>query len=122
FKRHQRPSSTDGHAGGTPMDRRTAVPARAGGVTVLLALLLVMSGAVAALALRATHLVGTLPGTRPEPYVELLAVALGAAAATWVGISTLLGLGCVVVRALGRSWGAGERLVLRVAPAVVRRA
>lgn len=104
------------------MDRRTAVPARAGGVTVLLALLLVMSGAVSALALRATHLVGTLPGTRPEPYVELLAVALGAAAATWVGVSTLLGLGCVVVRALGRSWGAGERLVLRVAPAVVRQA
>ncbi|MCO7274346.1 LysM peptidoglycan-binding domain-containing protein [Cellulosimicrobium cellulans] len=104
------------------MDRRTAVPARAGGVAVLLALLLVMSGAVTVLALRAAHLVTTLSGTRPEPFVELLAVALGAVAATWVGISALVGLGCVVVRALGSSWGAGERLVLRVAPAVVRRA
>ncbi|MGM7422444.1 LysM peptidoglycan-binding domain-containing protein [Cellulosimicrobium sp. ES-005] len=104
------------------MDRRTAVPARAGGVGVLLALLLVMSGAVTVLALRAAHLVSTLSGTRPEPFVELLAVALGAVAATWVGISALVGLGCVVVRALGSSWGAGERLVLRVAPAVVRRA
>ncbi|MFD5334307.1 LysM peptidoglycan-binding domain-containing protein [Cellulosimicrobium cellulans] len=104
------------------MDRRTAVPARAGGVTVLLALLLVMGGAVTALALRAAHLVGTLPAARPEPYVELLAVAIGAAAATWVAASALLGLGCVVVRAVGRSWGAGERLLLRAAPAVVRRA
>lgn len=104
------------------MDRRTAVPARAGGVTVLLALLLVMGGAVTALALRAAHLVGTLPAARPEPYVELLAVALGAVAATWVAVSALLGLGCVVARAVGRSWGAGERLLLRAAPAVVRRA
>lgn len=104
------------------MDRRTAVPARAGGVTVLLALLLVMGGAVTALALRAAHLVGTLPAARPEPYVELLAVALGAVAATWVAVSALLGLGCVVARAVGRSWGAGEQLLLRAAPAVVRRA
>ncbi|MBN0041007.1 LysM peptidoglycan-binding domain-containing protein [Cellulosimicrobium cellulans] len=104
------------------MDRRTAVPGRAGGVTVLLALVLVMGGAVTALALRATHLVGSLPAARPEPYVELLAVALGAVAATWVAASALLGLGCVVARAVGRSWGAGERLLLRAAPAVVRRA
>jgi LysM repeat protein len=104
------------------MDRRTAVPARAGGVTVLLALLLVMGGAVTALALRAAHLVGTLPAARPEPYVELLAVALGAVAATWVAVSALLGLGCVVARAVGRSWGAGEQFLLRAAPAVVRRA
>ncbi|KON73905.1 hypothetical protein M768_07310 [Cellulosimicrobium cellulans F16] len=104
------------------MDRRTAVPARAGGIAVLLALLLVMGGAVTALALRAAHLVGTLPAARPEPYVELLAVALGAVAATWVAVSAVLGLGCVAARAVGRSWGAGERLLLRAAPAVVRRA
>ena len=42
------------------MDRRTAVPARAGGIAVLLALLLVMGGAVTALALRAAHLVLSL--------------------------------------------------------------
>ncbi|WP_426309267.1 LysM peptidoglycan-binding domain-containing protein [Cellulosimicrobium sp. E-16] len=104
------------------MDRRTAIPARTGGVAVLLALLLVMGGAVTALALRAAHLVGTLPAARPEPYVELLAVGLGTVAATWVAASALLGLGCVVARAVGRSWGAGERLLLRAAPAVVRRA
>ncbi|MFJ2520091.1 LysM peptidoglycan-binding domain-containing protein [Cellulosimicrobium cellulans] len=104
------------------MDRRTAVPARAGGIAVLLALLLVMGGAVTALALRAAHLVGTLPAARPEPYVELLAVALGAVAATWVAVSAVLGLGCVAARAVDRSWGAGERLLLRAAPAVVRRA
>lgn len=104
------------------MDRRTAVPARAGGVAVLLALLLLMGGAVTALALRAAHLVGALPAARPEAFVELLAVALGAVAATWVGVSALLGLGCVVARAVGRSWGAGERLLVRTAPAVVRRA
>ncbi|MFF2268859.1 LysM peptidoglycan-binding domain-containing protein [Cellulosimicrobium cellulans] len=104
------------------MDRRTAVPARAGGVAILLVLLVVMGCAVTALALRAAHLLGTLPAARPEPYVELLAVALGAVAAAWVTTSALLGLGCVVARAVGRSWGAGERLLLRAAPAVVRRA
>ncbi|MFE6236452.1 LysM peptidoglycan-binding domain-containing protein [Cellulosimicrobium sp. NPDC057862] len=104
------------------MDRRTAVPARVGGVAILLALLVVMGGAVTALALRAAHLVGALPAARPEPYVELLAVALGALAAGWVTASALLGLGCVGARAVGRSWGAGERLLLRAAPAVVRRA
>jgi hypothetical protein len=66
--------------------------------------------------------VGVLPAARPEPYVELLAVALGAVAATWVAASALLGLGCVGAHAVGRSWGAGERLLLRAAPAIVRRA
>jgi nucleoid-associated protein YgaU len=104
------------------MDRRTAVPARAGGLAVLLALLVVMSGATTALVLRAVHVARTLPDVRVEPYLELLAVAVGALAAVWVGAGALVGLGCLVARALGRSWSTGERLVVRAAPAVVRRA
>ena len=89
---------------------------------MLVALVVVMGGAAAGLTLRAVHVAGGLPGVRAEPYLELVAVAVGGLAAAWVAASAALGLGCVVARAAGRSWAVGERLVLRAAPRVVRRA
>lgn len=104
------------------MERRSAAPGTAGGTATLLVLVAVMGGAVAALALRAGHLVERLPATRVEPWLELLAVSVGLLAAAWVALSALVGILCVAARAAGRSWTAGERLVLHVAPQVVRRA
>ncbi|WP_435736663.1 hypothetical protein V5D56_18115 [Cellulosimicrobium sp. PMB13] len=88
----------------------------------LLALLAVMSGAAAALTARALHVAETLPTTRFEVYLELAAVAVGAFVAAWVALCSALAIGCVAVRAGGRTWSAGERMIARHAPAVVRRA
>ena len=104
------------------MGRRATGRGQGRGFTVLVALVVVMGGAAAGLTLRAVHVAGGLPGVRAEPYLELVAVAVGGLAAAWVAASAALGLGCVVARAAGRSWAAGERLVLRAAPRVVRRA
>ena len=104
------------------MGRRATGRGQGRGFTVLVALVVVMGGAAAGLTLRAVHVAGGLPGVRAEPYLELVAVAVGGLAAAWVAASAALGLGCVVARAAGRSWAVGERLVLRAAPRVVRRA
>ncbi len=59
---------------------------------------------------------------RVETAVELGIVAAGALAALWLSCSTLLAVTCVLVRASGARWRAGERLVQRYAPQVVRKA
>ncbi|WP_251150307.1 LysM peptidoglycan-binding domain-containing protein [Cellulosimicrobium sp. Marseille-Q4280] len=92
-----------------------------GGWTLLL-LLGALSGAAVALTARGVHVAGTLPTTRFEAYLELAAVTVGALVAAWVALSSALALGCLAVRAGGRTWAAGERIVARHAPAVVRRA
>lgn len=104
------------------MDRGTAAPGRAGGLLVLLALVLVLGGATTVLSLRARHLASALPTHRVEPLVELGAVSIGALAALWVALSALVALACVAARAAGRSWSTGERLLRRAAPGVVRHA
>ncbi|MFE9234606.1 LysM peptidoglycan-binding domain-containing protein [Cellulosimicrobium funkei] len=104
------------------MDRGTAASRRAGGLLVLLALVLVLGGATTVLSLRALHLVDVLPTHRVEPWVELGAVSVGALAALWVALSALVALACVAAGAAGRSWTTGERLLRRAAPAVVRHA
>ena len=90
-------------------------------VAALVGLLVVMAAASVALALRGAHLVRGLPSPRVETYLELPVVAAGALAATWVAASCALALGCVGLRATGRTWVAGERFVARRAPALVRR-
>ncbi|WP_175009146.1 LysM peptidoglycan-binding domain-containing protein [Cellulosimicrobium sp. TH-20] len=104
------------------MDRGTAAPGQAGGLLVLLALVLVLGGATTVLSLRARHLASALPTHRVEPLVELGAVSIGALAALWVALSALVALACVAARAAGRSWSTGERLLRRAAPGVVRHA
>ncbi|MCB7137234.1 LysM peptidoglycan-binding domain-containing protein [Cellulosimicrobium marinum] len=91
------------------------------GATLLLLLLGLGAGA-SALGARAVHLLAHMSGARFETAVELLVVAAGALAAAWVAASAALALGCLGLRAAGRSWAAGERFVARHAPAVVRRA
>lgn len=106
-----------------PPDERAARGGGGGhGGWTLLVLLAVMAGAAAALTARGLHVAETLPTTRFEVYLELAAVAVGALVAAWVALCSALAVGCVAVRAGGRTWSAGERMIARHAPAVVRRA
>lgn len=106
-------------AQGEPAARRAAARR---GVAALLALLVGMLAAAAALGARAAHLAAALPAPRVETYLELPLVAGGALVAAWVAATSALALGCLAVRATGRTWARGERLVARRAPALVRRA
>ncbi|SDS28777.1 hypothetical protein SAMN04489860_1216 [Paraoerskovia marina] len=56
-----------------------------------------------------------------EDVVEIAVCMLGAATASWLLLSGLLACLCLVARGAGTQWRAGERLVARIAPAVVRR-
>jgi len=58
---------------------------------------------------------------RVEQAVEIGVVAVGAALTGWLASSMVIATVCAVARALGGGWSAGERLVQRCAPALVRR-
>lgn len=75
----------------------------------------------ALLAARAARIVQLFPTSRVEVHLEVLVLAAGAVLAAWVALTSALALVCVVAQALGRRWDTGERLVLRHAPAAVRR-
>jgi len=94
---------------------------RAPRLAALLALAVVTGIASALLAVRVLALVDDLPGPRFETYLEVPLVGAGSLLAAWVSGSSALAAWCVLVRAAGRRWAAGERLVLRHAPVVVRR-
>ena len=57
-----------------------------------------------------------------DTVIEVAVTAVGALVAAWLAAGALLATVCVVVRAAGASWRAGERLVHRCAPQVVRKA
>ncbi|GEK17198.1 LysM peptidoglycan-binding domain-containing protein [Cellulomonas persica] len=79
-------------------------------------LLAVILGAVALAAAR--------PG-RPIAVQDLVSVAvaaLGAATAAWLAASCALGWACLAGRVVGAQWRAGEAVLRRCAPVVVRRA
>jgi nucleoid-associated protein YgaU len=59
---------------------------------------------------------------RIEDVVGLAAVVLGAALAAWFFLGLSVAAACAAARSAGRGWAAGERLVARAAPEVVRRA
>ncbi|KRC34138.1 LysM peptidoglycan-binding domain-containing protein [Oerskovia sp. Root22] len=77
--------------------------------------------AAALLAARGGRIAQSLPTPRVEVHLEILVLAVGAVLAAWVALTSALALVCVVAQALGRRWDTGERLVLRHAPAAVRR-
>lgn len=79
-------------------------------------------GAAAALVLRVTTLVGTTAVWRVDDVVAVAVVVLGALAALWVGLSAAVASLCVLARAAGRTWRAGEHAVERWGPGIVRRA
>lgn len=79
-------------------------------------------GTAAALALHAVDVVGTTPVWRVDDVVAVAVVALGALAALWVGLSAAVASLCVLARAAGRTWRAGEHAVERWGPGIVRRA
>ncbi|KQS99813.1 LysM peptidoglycan-binding domain-containing protein [Cellulomonas sp. Leaf395] len=76
---------------------------------------------VLALHVRAV-LVDHLGPWRVDAVIELAVAAVGSLVAAWLAAGALLAAVCVVVRAAGASWRAGERLVHRCAPQVVRKA
>ncbi|KQY24625.1 hypothetical protein ASD16_03660 [Cellulomonas sp. Root485] len=57
-----------------------------------------------------------------DTVIELAVAGVGSLVAAWLAAGALLATVCVVVRAAGASWRAGERLVHRCAPQVVRKA
>ncbi|GAB2472400.1 LysM peptidoglycan-binding domain-containing protein [Xylanimonas ulmi] len=82
-----------------------------------------LGAAVAALVSRAVAIwpQAHSPAARVEDWVELGVLAAAAIAATWVGVSALLGLAVVVCSRAGARWHAGEAVVRCMAPGVVRR-
>lgn len=89
----------------------------------LLAGTLAASGLSGALTLRLDALASGHTGPwRVEAAVELAVIAAGLVVALWLAMSTLVAAACVVTRAAGARWRAGERLVQRCAPGVVRQA
>ena len=57
-----------------------------------------------------------------DTLVEVAITAVGAIVAAWLAAGATLATVCLAVRAAGTSWRAGERLVHRYAPQVVRKA
>ncbi|MDQ0373288.1 LysM peptidoglycan-binding domain-containing protein [Cellulomonas humilata] len=57
-----------------------------------------------------------------DSVIEIGVAVVGMLVALWLAAASLLGTVCVVVRTAGASWRAGERLVHRCAPQVVRKA
>ncbi|WP_146845249.1 LysM peptidoglycan-binding domain-containing protein [Cellulomonas terrae] len=83
--------------------------------------------ASAALAGVLAHHVRTVLSDHVGPWqvdavIEVAVTAAGALVAVWLAAGALLATVCVVVRVAGASWRAGERLVHRCAPQVVRKA
>jgi len=75
-----------------------------------------------ACARRAVRLAAEAATAGVDDLVELLVVAVGAAALAWLAGSAAVAAACLVARATGRRWRAGEAWVRRFAPTVVRRA
>lgn len=94
---------------------------RLGPLAALLGLAAATGAAAALLTLRLLVLADELPSTRFETYLELPLVGAGGLLAAWVAVNSLLAAACVLVRAAGRRWTAGERIVRRHAPTLVRR-
>ena len=91
-----------------------------------LALVLLAAAAVAAaLGHRAWTLLPArleaVPAIPVDRAVELAVLAVGSVAATWLALSALVGLLYVAAARLGHRWRAGEALLDRAAPALVRR-
>lgn len=57
-----------------------------------------------------------------DAVTEVAVAAAGALVAAWLAAGALLATVCLVIRAAGASWRAGERLVHRCAPQIVRKA
>lgn len=96
-------------------------PRRLPRLAALLGMAAATGGIAAVLTLRTLDLLADLPSPRFETYLEVPLVGAGALLATWVAVTSMLAASCVLARAAGRRWSAGEQLVLRHAPSVVRR-
>jgi len=70
----------------------------------------------------APDLHGVLRTARIEDMVEVAAVLTGTVLGLWFSTSLAAAAACAVARSAGRRWAAGERLVARAAPMIVRRA
>ncbi|MBO0899898.1 LysM peptidoglycan-binding domain-containing protein [Cellulomonas sp. zg-ZUI222] len=103
----------------TPPPPRGPSPGRAAASLILLGTG-ATSAAVLLLAWAVTQ-VGSTQVWRVEAVVGPAVVVSGALAAAWLGVSALLAAVCAVARTAGRAWQAGEAVIHRWAPGLVRR-
>ena len=100
---------------------RPGLARRTGRLGTLLVLATATGTTAALLTVRVLALLDDLPTTRFETYLELPVVGAGVLLAAWVFLTSALAAACLVLDGIGRRWTAGERLVVRHAPGVVRR-
>lgn len=107
----------------TPTDaRRRPRPAPAA-LGILWLSLLTASGLTVGIGVRLRAvLTDGLTGAGVDRLVETGVLVVGLGLAAWLAVSVLVATACATGRAAGVTWRAGERLVARCAPGVVRRA
>src|SRR5450830_1819635 len=112
-----RPTST------TPTDSRRRPRTASAALGVLWLSLLAASGLTAGIGARLhTVLTDGLAGASVDRLVETGVLVVGLGLAAWLALSAVVATACATGRAAGVTWRAGERLVARFAPDLVRRA
>lgn len=111
-----RPTST------TPTDPRRRSRTAPAALGVLWLSLLAASGLTVGIAARLDAvLTDGLAGAGVDRLVETGVLGVGLVLAGWLALSLVVATTCATVRAAGVTWRAGERLVARCAPDLVRR-
>ena len=106
----------------TPTDTRQRPRTGPAALGVLWLSLLAASGLTAGIGARLrTVLGGGLAGAGVDRLVETGVLVVGLGLAGWLALSVVVATTCATGRAAGVTWRAGERLVARWAPEVVRR-
>ena len=100
--------------------RRSAAPAALGGLWLGLVVTAGLTAGIGA-RLRVVLAAGSA-GAGVDRIIEGGVLAVGQVLAAWLTLSVVLAALCATGRAGGRTWRAGERLVIRCAPGIVRRA
>ena len=106
----------------TPTDSRRRPRTASAALGVLWLSLLAASGLTAGIGARLhTVLTGGLAGAGVDRLVETGVLVVGLTLAGWLALSVVVATTCATGRAAGVTWRAGERLVARCAPDLVRR-
>jgi len=107
----------------TPTGQRQRCRTAPAGLGILWLGLLAASGLTVGIAARLDAvLTGGLAGASIDRLVETGVLGVGLLLAGWLALSTVVATACATGRAAGVTWRAGERLVSRCAPDLVRRA
>ena len=106
----------------TPSDPRGRPRTAPAGLGILWLSLIAASGLTAGIGARLrTVLTDGLAGAGVDRLVETGVLVVGLGLAAWLALSVVVATTCATGRAAGLTWRAGERLVARCAPNLVRR-